>query len=221
MTGIMRRLSAISNIDERAALAAAVDALRRGGVVAYPTDTLYGLAADPASDAAMERLFAVKQRDRAQAIPLIASDLDQARAAGRFTAGDLRLARAFWPGPLSLVVQAQAGVSRLAAADDGTVAIRVPAHPLARGLAAAFGMCITATSANLSGQPAAAVADDVAMALGDRIDLLLDGGAAPGGLPSTIVALHGGRATLMRTGAVAWERVLESLQEQPERLDGD
>jgi L-threonylcarbamoyladenylate synthase len=212
---IMRRISAISEADQPAALAEAVDVLRRGGIVAYPTDTLYGLAVDPGSEAAMQRLFDVKGRDRSQAIPLIAADLAQASAAGDFTAADLRLAQAFWPGPLSLVVEATSSVARFAAADDGTVAVRIPDHPLARGFAAAFGTCITATSANLSGRPATVSPDDVAASIGDRIDLLLDGGASPGGPPSTIVRLRDGAPVLVRAGAIAWERVLESLQEQP------
>jgi L-threonylcarbamoyladenylate synthase len=210
----VKRLRVTSKHDEPAAIAEAVDVLRRGGTVAYPTDTLYGLAADPRSDAAIERLFAVKQRDRTQAIPVIAADLDQALGVANFTSGDRRLASAFWPGPLSLVVEAQPCVSRAAIAVDGTVAIRVPNHPLARRLAAEFGTCLTATSANLSGQPACAFPDDVAAVLGDRIDLLLDGGTAPGGPPSTIVAVRNGEVMLVRAGAIAWERVLESLQEQ-------
>jgi len=210
----MKRYRVTSNADLPAALAAALDLLRRGGAVAYPTDTLYALGVDPGSDSAVERLFGVKGRDRTQAIPLIAGSLDQACAAAHFTPADLRLARAFWPGPLSLVVTAEPWVSRLVVADDGTVAIRVPAHPLARGLATAFASCITATSANLSGHPPAASPDDVAASIGDRIDLLLDGGEAAGGPPSTIVALRGGVPALVRAGAIAWERVLESLQEQ-------
>lgn len=217
----MRHLRVISTHDQPAAIAAAVEVLRQGGTVAYPTDTVYGLAADPGSDAAIERLFGVKARDRTQAIPLIAADLAQALAVAKFTAGDLHLARAFWPGPLSLVVEAQPGVSRLVMADDGTVAVRVPDHPLARRLAAEFGTCLTATSANVSGEPASRAPDDVAASLGDGIDLLLDSGAAPGGPPSTIVAVHKGGITLVRAGAIAWERVLESLQEQPRTADFD
>src|SRR5688572_21507007 len=122
----MRRISAISEADQPAAIASAVDVLRRGGIVAYPTDTLYVLAADPGSGPAMQRLFDVKGRDRSQPVPLIAADLAQASAAGELTAGDRRLAQAFWPGPLSLVLQADPGFGRFAAADDGTVAVRVP-----------------------------------------------------------------------------------------------
>ena len=208
----MTRVRIIRESDEAPAIAAAVDVLRRDGIVAYPTDTLYGLAVDPRSDAAVERLFAVKGRDRSQPIPLIAADLDQARAAGEFCTEGLRLASASWPGPLALIVPERAAMSAALVAADGTVAIRVPAHPVARRLAAAFGGCVTATSANLSGEPATASAETVAAFMAERIDLLLDCGDAPGGPPSTILAVRGGSPVLVREGAVAWERVLESLK---------
>jgi L-threonylcarbamoyladenylate synthase len=208
----VKRIRAADDSEREAAIAAALDVIRTGGVVAYPTDTLYGLAVDPRSEDAVKRVFDVKGRDSTQAIPLIASDMDQARLAGRFTLGEMRLARRFWPGPLSLVVEADRSVSRSVSSSDGTVAIRVPAHPVARALAAAFGFCITATSANLSGQPSTASPDAVAASLGDRVDLLIDGGDAPGGAASTIVAMGPKGPVLIRAGAIAWSRVLESLQ---------
>lgn len=191
-------------------IARAVRVLHDGGVVAYPTDTLYGLAVDPRREDAIERLFALKGRDRGAAIPLIAADLEQAGAAGRLGPREMRLAAAFWPGPLAVVVPAQSAVSR-SALTDGTVAIRVPAHPVARALAAAFGFPVTATSANRSGLPPAASADRVAETLGD-VAILLDGGPSAGGSPSTIVRLTGDGPVLVRAGAVAWDRVLRSLQ---------
>lgn len=201
-----------STLDAVIDIEAAVDVLRRGGIVAYPTDTLYGLAVDPRNDAAVERLFAVKDRPPSLAIPLIATDLKQALEWGSFSDHACRLADAFWPGPLSLVVPAVQGLSRRVVADDGTVAIRVPAHPVGRDLAAGLGCPITATSANLSGQPATAEPAVVAAALGDRIDMLLDDGPSPGGPPSTIVACEPGGVRLVRAGAIAWERVLRCLE---------
>jgi L-threonylcarbamoyladenylate synthase len=195
-----------------AAIAQAADVVRAGGVVAYPTDTLYGLAIDPGSETAAARLFAVKERDPASAIPLVASSVEQAALTGRFGPDEVRLARAFWPGPLTIVVPAASALARWIAAADGTVGIRVPAHAVARALADRFGACITATSANRSGRPAAATADDAAATLGDRIDAVLDAGPVPGGPPSTIVVVRGGVPKLLRTGAVAWDRVLESLE---------
>ena len=135
-----------------AGLAAAVAVLRRGGVVAYPTDTLYGLAVDPRNDEAVERLFAVKGRGAASAIALIAADATMAEqvAAEGFGPLERRLASAFWPGPLTMVVPAARGMAA-ALTPHGTLGVRVPAHLVARSLSAAFGACITATSANLDG----------------------------------------------------------------------
>jgi L-threonylcarbamoyladenylate synthase len=192
-------------------MAAAADVMRAGGVVAFPTDTLYGLAVDPRRGDAVERLFALKGRRADAAVPLIAGDVEQAAAAGEFGAAEMRLAAAFWPGPLSLVVPARDPVARAVLAADGTVAIRVPAHAVARALALTFGFCITATSANPSGRPPAESADAVADTV-TGVDLLLDCGAAPGGLPSTIVSLQGGVPVLVRAGAIGWDRVVKSLQ---------
>ena len=195
-----------------ASLHEAAAVLRRGGIVAYPTDTLYGLAADPRSDRSVERLFAAKGRGREAAIPLIAGTSEQAEEAGTFGEMERRLSAAFWPGPLTIVVPASPSVSRLVTSDRGTVAVRVPGHLVARRLATMFGGCITATSANRSGHPAAVTADEAAAALGDAIDLVLDAGPSPGGAPSTIVQVIGGRVSLVRAGAVAWDRVLESVE---------
>lgn len=185
--------------------------LRRGGVVAFPTDTLYGLAVDPRRDDAIERLFALKGRRADAAVPLIAADLAQATEAGELGAKELKLARTFWPGPLSIVVPARAVISRAALGGGTTIAIRVPAHEVARELAASFAFAITATSANASGQPAAETAADVAAAV-PECDLILDGGRVAGGRPSTIVRLDGGAPTCVRDGAIAWDRVIKSLQ---------
>lgn len=188
-----------------------MEVLRAGGVVAFPTDTLYGLAADPRREDAVARVFSLKGRDAAAAMPLIAADLDQALLAADLGPDARRLAEAFWPGPLSIAVPPRASISRRVLGGEETLAIRVPAHAVARALAAAFGFCITATSANRSGCPPASSADAVAAAL-PQLDLLLDAGPAPGGPPSTIVAFDRGRPVLRRDGAVAWDRVLKSLQ---------
>jgi L-threonylcarbamoyladenylate synthase len=192
-------------------IAAAADALRQGAVVAFPTDTLYGLAVDPQSDRAVDRLFALKGREGSAAVALIAADAGQAGQAGTFGPDEERLAGRFWPGALTIVVRRSPAMSPLLSGDRGTLGVRVPAHALARALAAAFGGCVTATSANRSGRPAALTADAVAAAFGDELDVLLDGGPAPGGAPSTIVEIVEGRPMLHRAGAVAWDRVIESL----------
>jgi len=188
-----------------------VDVLKRGGIVAYPTDTLYGLAVDPRSADAVKRLFDVKGRAEAAAIPLIAADLDQAQSAGLFGAAELKLA-SLWPAPVSIVVMARAVITPGVLGGGATVAIRVPAHRAARALASAHGFCVTATSANLSGARPAETADEIADALEAGIDVLLDGGAVPGGPPSTLVEMRAGAPVLLRAGAVAWDRVIKSLQ---------
>ena len=186
--------------------------LRGGGVVAYPTDTLYGLAADPRSTEAVARLFKVKGREQGHAIPLIAGDIGQVDQAGVMTAMAQRLAKTFWPGPLSLVLASRPAIVPQVRAADDSIAIRIPANDTARALADALGFCITATSANLSGEAPTADPISVWGGIGDLIDFLLDTGAAPGGPPSTIVDVRGPRIRLVRAGAVPWERVLESLK---------
>jgi L-threonylcarbamoyladenylate synthase len=186
--------------------------LRCGGIVAYPTDTLYGLAVDPRNDEAVSRLYAAKGRDAGVPVPLIGASVAQIEAAAVLTETDRRLARAFWPGPLTIVVAARTGLSPRIPAADGTIAVRVPANTVAVGLAAELGSCITATSANRSGQPAAVTGADVRAAFDDTVDLLIDGGPAAGGFASTIVAVGPHGLRLVRAGAVPWERVLRSLE---------
>ena len=213
MGSSMRRVSVDPLQPDDSSVEAAAAVIKAGGVVAYPTDTLYGLAVDPRNDAAVERLFELKGRAASAAIPLIAADLPMAEraAADSFGALERRLADSFWPGPLTIVVPASRQMSA-ALAPRGTLGVRVPAHVVARSLSAAFGDCITATSANLAGRPASVNADEVAAALGEVIDFLLDAGPAPGGAPSTIVEVVEGRPLLHRAGAVAWDRVLEFVE---------
>jgi L-threonylcarbamoyladenylate synthase len=206
----MLRLVVDRQVPDAAMLATAADVLRSGGVVAYPTDTLYGLAVDPRSDEAVARLFDLKGRDAASAIALIAADARTAAQAGTFGAIERQLAAAFWPGPLTIVIRATGNMAA-ALSPAGTIGVRVPAHAVARQLSSAFGECITATSANRTGARPCVTADEVAEALAENVDLVIDGGPSPGGAPSTIVEVIGGRVTLHRAGAVPWERVLESV----------
>jgi L-threonylcarbamoyladenylate synthase len=184
--------------------------IRAGGVVAYPTDTLYGLAADPRNADAVARLFAVKARAADQAIPLIATDLRQVeRDVGRPTDLARRLASKFWPGPLTLIIAASPAIQPSVHGGSGRVAVRVPDHAVARMLAAECGCAITSTSANLAGQPAPGRADEIVPPLRDCLAALLDGGPTAGGRPSTIVDATGPEPVLVREGVVAWARVLE------------
>lgn len=197
---------------EPAVLARAVDVILAGGVVGYPTDTFYGLAADPRNERAVERLFAIKGRAEDQPIPLIAADLEQVeREAGRLTDLGRRLAERFWPGPLTLLIEASPRILPSIHCSTGKVAVRVPAHVVARLLATSCECAITSTSANLAGDPPANAASGIAWVIGARVDMLLDAGATPGGLPSTIVDVTGHVPVLVRQGVVPWARVLECL----------
>ena len=193
-------------------LAGAVDWLRGGGIVAFPTDTLYGFAVDPLSAAAVRALNDLKGRASGAALPLIAASIAQVEAfCGALDSDTRRLTMRFWPGPLSIVCAAPAAVDRGVHAGQGTVAIRVPNHPVAKALAAAFGRPITATSANVSGEAPARSAAELAPDLAARV-FVVDGGPAAGGAPSTIVDVRTQPPRLIREGAVPWKRVLESLQ---------
>jgi L-threonylcarbamoyladenylate synthase len=181
----------------------AAQALAAGGLVAFPTETVYGLGADATDGMAIARLYAAKGRPAFN--PLIAHvpDLAAARALARFNRDAERLAVAFWPGPLTLVLPKAPGcpVAALATAGLDTIALRAPDHPVARDILRAFGRPVVAPSANRSGHVSPTTAQHVLADLGGRIDLIVDGAAAPMGLESTIVACLE-RPTLLRPGAL-------------------
>ena len=188
------------------ALRRAADVIRRGGVVAIPTETVYGLAADPFNADAIRRVFAVKGRGAEKALPLIASDTDQVAQVAVLSPHARRLAERYWPGPLTLILEQIPGMPDVLTGGAHGVGIRVPGHEVARALCVACGHPLTATSANRSGQPPSARPDDVAGALDGDLDALLDAGPAPGGAVSTIVDMTGEPA-LVRPGAIDWETI--------------
>jgi L-threonylcarbamoyladenylate synthase len=193
---------------EPALLDRAAAVIREGGLVALPTDTLYGLAADPFNAAAVRRVFLVKGRTLARALPLVAADVPQIGSQlGPLPLMAVALAERFWPGPLTMLVPASDALAADVTGGTGRVGVRVPAHPVARGLCRACRSVLTATSANLSGQPASNDPDDVARSLGSEVDILLDAGTAPGGPSSTIVDVTGVELRLVRAGAIPWEEV--------------
>jgi L-threonylcarbamoyladenylate synthase len=204
-----------------ATVAAAADTLASGGLVAFPTETVYGLGADAANAQAIARLYQAKGRPAFN--PLIAhvSDRDAAQRIARFDATALALAAAFWPGPLTLVLPkaARCPVADLATAGLDTVAIRVPAHPVAREILHRFGGAVVAPSANLSGHVSPTAAAHVQSDLAGRIDLIVDGGPVEVGVESTIVGCFDA-PMLLRPGGVprdAIERVLgRALARPPE-----
>jgi L-threonylcarbamoyladenylate synthase len=194
------------------AVAEAARCLAEGGLVAFPTETVYGLGADASNAAAIAALYQAKGRPSFN--PLIAhvGDLDAARQIGRFDRQALALAEAFWPGPLTLVVPKaeRCAVAELATAGLDTVALRVPVHPVARALLSAFGGAVVAPSANISGHVSPTTAAHVMSDLDGRIDIVVDGGAVEVGVESTIVGCFGA-PMLLRPGGLpreAIERVL-------------
>ena len=215
MTEARPRRVGVAPGGEGAATIWAPAAIAEGAILAFPTETFYGLGVDPAREDAVAAIFAAKGRAAGEALPLIAADADAARGiASRWSETAERLAAAFWPGPLTLVVTVRAGaVAPEVTAGRDTVAVRVPGHPLARVLAgcAPEGV-LTATSANRSGSPALTTADDVERALGKSVALIIDGGPSPGGLASTIVDVTSEDPRLIREGPVAFDRVLEFLR---------
>jgi L-threonylcarbamoyladenylate synthase len=198
---------------DAAAIGAAARLIRDGGLVAFPTETVYGLGADATNAAAIARLYAAKGRPSFN--PLIAhvAGAEAAMREGTFSAAAEKLAARFWPGPLTLVVPVAAGsrICDLARAGLRTVGLRVPAHPIAHALLAEVARPIAAPSANRSGHVSPVSADHVMEDLGQSIDLVLDGGPCNVGIESTIVACIDDRPRLLRPGGVAREAIEEAL----------
>ena len=184
--------------------------LNAGELVAFPTETVYGLGADAANPAAVARIFAAKGRPRGHPLIVHVSNFDAAREwAGRVPEAAVRLADAFWPGPLTIVLPRSARASDAVTGGQSSVALRAPAHPVARALLAAFGRGIAAPSANRYGRISPTRAADVREELGDRVALVLDGGNCEVGLESTIVACLDGRVTLLRPGSVSRSQIAD------------
>jgi L-threonylcarbamoyladenylate synthase len=208
----MRRVWVDPAAPQRDAIEEAAKWILAGRIVAIPTDTLYGLAVDPFHADAAEQLFIVKGRSVQQAIPLVAADTSQVESTlAPLTGAAARLAERYWPGPLTLVVAAPVGLAARVTGGTGTVGVRVPNHDVARAIARSSGRPVTATSANISGQPATNDPDVVEKTLGDRIELLIDSGRTAGGAPSTIVDVTSASPRLVRAGAIAWDEIQQWL----------
>jgi L-threonylcarbamoyladenylate synthase len=191
----------------------AVDQLQRGRVVAFPTDTLYGLGVDVFNELALRRLFAIKGRPADLALPVLVGDHEQAEmVAGGLTELAEELARRFWPGPLTLVVPKAARLSSLVTGGRNTVAIRMPAHWIPLHLAALLGRPITGTSANYSGGPDLLTLEEIETQLGHLLDYIVRCGPAPQGIASTVVDVTTDAPKLLRQGAIPFEEVLRVCQ---------
>ncbi len=205
-------MSAVVVPDDGAGRVAAIETLRGGGIVAVPTDTVYGLAVALDTPGGIERLFHVKQRPPDKGIVLLLDEADQAAALGAMAPAAEALAAACWPGGLTLVLRRRSDVDLPDVLTGGadTIGLRVPDHAAPRALARALGP-LPVTSANVSGAPEARDAPEIVALLGDSIELILDGGAARGGPPSTVVDCSGDEPRLLRAGAIDTQRLAAVL----------
>lgn len=192
----------------------AADILRAGGLVAIPTETVYGLAADALNEAAVRRIFAAKGRPMTHPLIVHLSDANQLTAWARdIPDAAWRLAKAFWPGPLTMILKKQPHVPAIVTGGQATVGLRVPAHPVARAVLTAFGSGVAAPSANRFTHISPTSAEAVREELGDKVDYILDGGDCAVGVESTIVDLSGGVPVILRPGMITSDAIHEVLHE--------
>jgi L-threonylcarbamoyladenylate synthase len=208
------------HLPEPAAIARAAAVLRAGGVVAFPTETVYGLGADALDERSVRKIFEAKGRPANNPVIVHVADTAEARRlATAWPAVAARLAERFWPGPLTLVLPKADCVPATTTAGGPTVALRVPAHPVARALIEASGRPLAAPSANLSTRVSATRAEHVLAGLAGRIEMVLDGGPTPGGLESTVVDVSTPTPRLLRYGLVDVARLREVLGDEFEVID--
>jgi L-threonylcarbamoyladenylate synthase len=199
--------------DDESAREVAAQTIKAGGVLAFRTDTFYGLGADPFNRIALQKIYALKGRAEGKPLLVIISD---AGVAERLVESQAKLFDAFagrhWPGPITLVGRARDGLPEELTAGTGTIGVRLPDDELLRDFVRAMGGALTATSANPAGQAAARTAQEVAGYFPKGLDLIVDSGPAPGGLPSTVLDVSGPSARLIRAGAVMKEELRETLR---------
>lgn len=189
----------------------AIETLTQGGVVVYPTDTVYGVGCRIDDDAAVRRLFVLKGRPHTEALPVLLADVAQLDQYARdVPPAARRLVSRFWPGALTVVLRRSERVPSLVAGGGPTVALRIPNHPVPRALVRAVGVPIVGTSANTHGMPSPVTAQLAVYDLGDRVDLVLDGGRVPGGRESTVVDVTSQSPRVVRQGAIPAKEI-ESL----------
>lgn len=191
----------------------AVSVLAQGGVVAFPTETYYGLAVDPFNEKALTELFRLKGRPSHKPFLVLIQDESQLSDLATSIPHPYRaLMKAFWPGPLTLVFPAGPGLSSLLTGESGGIGVRISPHPVARHFGHMWGRPMTATSANLSGMAAARTADEVHRFFGDGVSWILDGGQTPGGMSSTVVGMEQERLQLIRAGVIEFSSLIQLIQ---------
>lgn len=177
-------------------------------MLAYPTETVYGLGADAFSESAVQRIYDIKGRGLKKAVSVMVADMGMVgELVDNIDERVRRVIDTFWPGPLTIVLRAGKRAPARIVSDEGKIGIRFPDHKLSRALVALLGRAITSTSANLSGKPAPAEANEVADSLGDKIDHLIDGGACTFGVPSTVIDVTGNEIKLLRPGAIDFSKI--------------
>lgn len=208
----MKKETQILPFDQHQALSLATDIIKSGGVIAFPTDTVYGVGASAIDQNAIEKLYQVKGRSQEKAIPVLLADLEELTQITP-TPGEMVqiIMGKFWPGALTLILPLQAGLpSNLSPTQ--TIGIRIPDFDLTRELLRHTGP-LAATSANLSGQESAHNAEEVRENLSGEIDLILDGGISPGGVASTVLDCTKAEPLILRTGPVSWEEIIRAIAE--------
>ncbi len=189
----------------------ACEVLRTGGLVAFPTDTLYALGANALDPVAIERVFTIKGRHHGKPLSVLVGSVEAAVALGDLSDGTRALMQTYWPGPLTIVVKASPQFPSVLTAATGTVGLRMPAGSVAQALLAAFGGPIIGTSANKTGGPDPADAKTVQRAVGGQIDLVLDGGRVALGVPSTVIDCTQVPARILREAAVSKAKLAEKM----------
>jgi len=197
--------------DDSKTIPRALEVLRAGGLVAFPTDTVYGVGAPAFDGKAVESIYTAKDRPLEKALPILIADTEDMEKVG-MNIPDLayRLASRFWPGPLTCLIPKQPTLPA-SVSSASTVGVRVPDHATARALLRAAGP-MAVTSANISGQPSPSTAEEVFAQLGGRIALIIDGGKTPGGIPSTLVDCAGEEIRILREGPIGWDQLTRSIQ---------
>ena len=189
----------------------AIEILKRGGIVAFPTDTVYGLGVDPCNERAVERIFKVKSRPPNLQLPLLLADVsDFTKVASEVPEVAWQLAEHFLPGGLTLVLRKSPWVPSAVTAGGDTIAVRIPDHPITIALIRGLGNPLVGTSANISGMPSAVTADEVREQLGEQVDIIVDGGRCPGTIESTVIDVTGETPTIIREGAVSQEEIAKT-----------
>lgn len=189
--------------------------LREGGLIAFPTETYYGLAVDPFNESALQRLFAAKQRPAVKPVLVLVPDRRQVdRLAESVPDIAWPLMDRYWPGPLTMVFSARRKLSAMLTGGTVTVGVRLSPHPVARDLLTAFGGPLTATSANRSGGQAACTENEVQEIFGRDVDMILPGGPTPGGQPSTIIAFEENSIICIRDGCIPCRKIIDSVRQE-------